>query len=133
MKKRLTYCITSVLLLVIEIIIGMYAHGFIRNYMGDVLVVILLYTLYRSIIPNWPKKWYVLPTVILIFAFSVEFLQLWGFCDRFDITNRLLRIIIGTGFSVEDLVSYAVGVLPCYTTEYIVKVKRRNYIEKDKT
>jgi hypothetical protein len=121
MKKRLFYGIATVILLIIEIIIGLYAHGWIRNYLGDVLVVILLYTLYRTIILEWPVKWYVLPTVILIFAFGVEFLQLWGFCDRFGITNRLLRIIIGTGFSIEDLVSYAIGIVPCYVVEYNIK------------
>ncbi|MCR4641217.1 MAG: DUF2809 domain-containing protein [Lachnospiraceae bacterium] len=52
------------------------------------------------------------------------FLQLWGFCDRFGITNRLLRIIIGTGFSVADLLCYAVGTVPCYVAEYSSKVKR---------
>ena len=123
MKKRLLYGIATVILLIIEVIIGLYAHGWIRNYLGDVLVVILLYTLYRTIIPEWLTKWYVLPTIILIFAFVVEFLQLWGFCDRFGITNRLLRIIIGTGFSVHDLVSYAIGIVPCYVVEYITKRK----------
>ncbi len=123
MKKRLIYGVSTVILLIVEIIIGLYAHGWIRNYLGDALVVILLYTLYRTIIPEWSAKWYVLPTVILVFAFVVEFLQLWGFCDRFGITNRLLRIIIGTGFSVEDLVSYAIGIVPCYITKYIEKVQ----------
>lgn len=89
---------------------------------GDVLVVILLYTLFRTVLPEWPGKWYVLPTVILLFAFAVEFLQLWGFCDRFGITNRLLRIIIGTGFSIADLLCYAVGIILCYVSEYITKV-----------
>ena len=119
MKKRLIYFIASIALLIIEILIGLYAHGWIRNYLGDVLVVILLYTLFRTVSPEWPGKWYILPTVILVFAFGVEFLQLWGFCDRFGITNRLLRIIIGTGFSLIDLLCYAVGILPCYVTEYI--------------
>ncbi len=121
MKKRLIYGVSTVILLIIEIIIGLYAHGWIRNYLGDVLVVILLYTLCRTVNSNWPAKWYVLPTVILIFAFGVEFLQLWGFCDRFGITNRLLRIIIGSGFSFEDLVSYAIGIVPCYVVEYMKK------------
>ena len=119
MKKRLIYGVSTVILLIIEIIIGLYAHGWIRNYLGDVLVVILLYTLCRTVNSNWPTKWYVLPTVILVFAFGVEFLQLWGFCDRFGITNRLLRIIIGTGFSIEDLVSYTIGIVPCYVVEYL--------------
>lgn len=116
--KRLIYGVATLLLLGIEIIIGLYAKGWIRNYFGDVLVVVLLYTLCRTISPDRPKKWFVLPTLILVFAFIVEFLQLWGFCDRFGITNRLLRIIIGTGFSVEDLISYTIGIIPCYIIEY---------------
>ena len=106
------------LLLGIEILIGLYATGWIRNYLGDVLVVVLIYTIIRTIRPVKPEKWYILPTAILIFAFAVEFLQLWGICDRFGITNKLLRIIIGTGFSVGDLASYAIGVLPCYVVEF---------------
>ena len=85
------------------------------------LVVILLYTIYRTISPDRPANWFVIPTVILIFSFAVEFLQLWGFCDRFGITNKLLRIIIGTGFSYIDLISYAVGIIPCYIIEFVSK------------
>ena len=60
---------------------------------------------------------------LLVFAFIVEFLQLWGFCDRFGITNKLLRIIIGTGFSKLDLVSYVIGILPCYYVELLLSRK----------
>ena len=112
------------MLLGTEIIIGIYAKGWIRSYLGDVLVVILIYSLIRTITPDKPDKWYILPTAVLIFSFVVEFLQLWGFCDRFGITNRLLRIIIGTGFLVVDLVSYAIGIIPCYVTEYIISRKK---------
>ena len=118
------------LLLGIEILIGIYASGWIRNYVGDVLVVVLLYTIIRTISPVKPDKWYLIPTAILLFAFAVEFLQLWGICDRLGITNKLLRIIIGTGFSIGDLVSYAIGVLPCYVVEYLVKSKTRVPAEK---
>ena len=120
-NKRLIYGLASLILLGIEILIGLYAHGWVRSYLGDVLVVILLYTLYRTISPGRPAKWFVLPTVILVFSFAVEFLQLWGFCDRFGITNKLLRIIIGTGFSYIDLISYAVGIIPCYIIEFVSK------------
>ena len=119
MKKRLIFGILSLILLGIEILIGLFATGWVRSYLGDVLVVILLYTIIRTISPDKPSKWFVLPTAILIFAFIVEFLQLWGFCDRFNITNKLLRIIIGTGFSVIDLVSYVVGIIPCFIVDYI--------------
>ena len=124
-RVRLVYCVVSAVLLGIEILIGIYAHGWIRNYLGDVLVVILLYTISRMISVEKPKRWYLLPTAILVFAFGVEFLQLWGFCDRFGITNRLLRIIIGTGFSVGDLLCYSIGIVPCYVVEYLLKRKGR--------
>ena len=119
--KRIVFGIASLLLFVAELLIGMYTHGFVRNYIGDVLVVILIYTLFRTVSPEKPKASFLLPTCILIFAFAVEFLQLWGFCDRFGIENRLLRIIIGTGFSIEDLVSYTVGIIPCYVAELFFK------------
>ena len=120
-NKRLIYGLASLILLGIEILIGLYAHGWVRSYLGDVLVVILLYTIFRTISSDRPAQWFVLPTVILIFSFAVEFLQLWGFCDRFGITNKLLRIIIGTGFSYIDLISYAVGIIPCYIIEFVSK------------
>ena len=120
-RKRLFFGIASLLLFVTELLIGLYAHGFVRNYIGDVLVVILIYTLFRTASPEKPKASFLLPACILVFAFAVEFLQLWGFCDKLGIENRLLRIIIGTGFSVEDLVSYFIGIIPCCVTELFFK------------
>lgn len=123
MRKRLFFGSAFILLLIMEILIGLYAVGWIRGSLGDILVVILLYTLFRTVWTDRPKQWYILPTAILIFAFCVEFLQLWGFCDRFGITNKLLRILIGTGFSVGDLLCYVLGSLPCYLVEYRMKGK----------
>ena len=129
--RRLVFGILSALLLGIEILIGLFAHGWVRAYLGDVLVVILIYTIVRTISPYSPKKWFALPTVILIFSFIVEFLQLWGFCDRFGITNQLMRIIIGTGFSVWDLVCYAVAVVPCYVGQYIIQKAKKHFVENN--
>ena len=121
--RRLIFGAVSVLLLGIEILIGLFAHGWVRMYLGDVLVVILIYTIVRTIIPYKNIKWFILPSAILIFAFAVEFLQLWGFCDRFGITNELLRIIIGTGFSPIDLACYLAGIIPCCISEFIIPKK----------
>ena len=87
----------SAVLFGIEVLIGLYASGWVRWYLGDVLVVILLYTLWRTVSPMKPKHGLLLPLGILIFAFAVEFLQRWGFCDKMHITSPLLRILIGTG------------------------------------
>lgn len=120
---RIIMLFLTVLLFITEIIIGMYASGWIRAYFGDVLVVILIYTMIRTVSPDKPKYGIVLPLGILIFSFIVEFLQLWGIADRLHITNKLMRIIIGTGFSTIDLICYATGTLPCFVIEYIMKHK----------
>lgn len=117
--RRLIFGILSVILLGIEVLIGLFAHGWVRSYLGDVLVVILLYTIVRTIVLR-KGKWFVIPTIILVFSFIVEFLQLWGFCDRFGITNEFLRIIIGTGFSWVDIACYCIGIIPCYVSEYLL-------------
>lgn len=122
--RRLIFGILSVILLGIEVLIGLFAHGWVRSYLGDVLVVILLYTIVRTIVLR-KGKWFVIPTIILVFSFIVEFLQLWGFCDRFGITNEFLRIVIGTGFSWIDIACYCIGIIPCYVSEYLLN--RRNH------
>ncbi len=124
-KLRLVFVITAVLLLITEVLIGVYASGWVRSYLGDVLVVILLYTLYRAVFIERPARWFVLPSIILLIAFGVEFLQLWGICDRLGIQNRFMRILLGTSFSAVDLVCYAIGCIPCYLAEFFTKKKKR--------
>ena len=108
MKQRVRIGMTAAaaVLFGIELLIGLFAHGFVRDSLGDVLVVMLLYALWRAVLPEKPSHGLLLPLGILLFSFAVEFLQLWGFCDKLHITNRLLRILIGTGFSVKDLLSH---------------------------
>lgn len=126
-KIRIVMGVLSVLLLGVEVLIGMFAHGWVRDSLGDVLVVVLLYTLCRMVSPEKPAYGLLLPAAILLFAFGVEYLQLWGFCDRLHITNKLLCIIIGTGFSVSDLLCYTIGALPCAAAElWLRRLTHRN-------
>lgn len=125
-RIRIGMGIASAVLLGIEILIGMYAHGWVRNQFGDVLVVILLYTICRTVSPEKPHFGLPLPVGILLFAFCVEFLQLWGFCDKLHITNHLLRIIIGTGYSNADMLSYTLGILPCIACEFLLRRIRKS-------
>ena len=120
-KMRLLFATVAVVLLIVEFIIAFYASGWIRNYLGDVLIVIFLYAFYRAVFIDRPSKWFVLPTIILLIAFGVEFLQLWGICNRLGIHNRYALILLGASFSVVDLICYAVGCIPCYLTEYLMK------------
>ena len=49
MKKRILYLIAFIILVGIEVLIGKFAHGFVRGYVGDMLVVMVIYTFIRII------------------------------------------------------------------------------------
>lgn len=111
MNKRTLYIIASMVLLGVEILIGTFASGWLRAYFGDVLVIILLYALIRSVLSKI-RYCGLLPTLLLIFCQIVEGLQAWGFADRMGITNELLRILISTSFAWGDVLSYCIGFIP---------------------
>ena len=71
--KRLCYAITTSVLLVIEVLIALFVHdNFVRPYIGDVLVVIVIYTFVRIFIP---EKCRLLPLWIFVFAVSMLYDQ----------------------------------------------------------
>ena len=125
MKKRILYAVATLLLLFIEVIIALYVHDdFIRPYIGDVLVVIVIYTFIRIIVP---EKCKLLPLYIFILATGVELLQLANIVEILGVAdNRFLKILIGSVFDIKDIVCYAVGcVILCITTSQNLKVMKR--------
>lgn len=125
MNKRWLYILLSIVLFLAEVLIGAFAHGWLRKYFGDVLVIILMYTMVRSVLPRI-RRCGLLPTLLLIFCQIVEGLQAWGFVDKMGITNHLLRILIGTSFSWIDVLCYGIGFVPLLVWEiYAVKRLKR--------
>lgn len=109
MKERLPYIAALLLLLGVEICIGVfYFNHFIRSYIGDVIIVWVLYCLFRSFVPRKFNS-YGVALGILVFSFIVEFLQKAHIADILGVENELLRIIIGTSYAAEDLWCYAAG------------------------
>ena len=97
MNKRLFYLIGFAIILAVEIIIGMYVHDrFVRPYMGDALVVVLIYCFIRIFIPKGLSQ---LPFYVFAFACFIEVLQYF----------QLVDIILGSTFDLKDIVSYAGG------------------------
>ena len=73
--KRIGYAIATVILLLTEVLIALYVHdAFVRPYIGDVLVVIVIYTFIRIFVPERCK---LLPLYVFIFAALVEALQMF--------------------------------------------------------
>ena len=108
MKKRILYAVATLFLLLIEVIIALYVHDdFIRPYVGDVLVVIVIYTFIRIIVP---EKCKLIPLFLFVFAAGVELLQLANIVEILGVAdNKFLKILIGSVFDIKDIVCYAVG------------------------
>ena len=104
--KRTGYFIAFAVILLIEILIGAFVHDqFIRPYLGDVLVTVLLCCLGRCILPKAEK---LLPLGIFLLALIVECAQLIHIPA---LEGTLLGIILGSTFDWMDLICYAVGCL----------------------
>lgn len=106
---RKNYFIVTILLFIIEVLIALYVRDrIIRPYVGDILVVILIYCFVRSFF-----KWPVLPVAlgVLLFAFFVETLQYLRIIEVLGLQDsNFFRIVIGTSFSWMDIVTYIIGI-----------------------
>ena len=108
--KRIKYLFATLILLAIEVMIAMFVHDkIIRPYVGDVLVVVVIYTFLRILIP---EKCGMLPLYIFVFAAMAEVLQYFHIVERLGLEgNRFLSVLIGTVFDIKDIVCYGVGCL----------------------
>ena len=128
MKKRLIYLIVTILILIIEVMIALFVHDkFVRPYIGDVLVTILICSFLRIFIPKGVK---LLPLYVFIFVAGVEVLQYFRIVELLGLSdNRFFSILIGTVFDVKDVVCYGVGCFIFFFCEIIIKCewKRLNH------
>ena len=101
----------SVVLFVCEVLIAVYAQGFVRNHLGDVLVVILLYCLIRTFFRGLGM---LLPVYIFLFAVLVETAQACRVNDMLSISpESALAVVTGTSFDWGDILCYAGGSAIC--------------------
>lgn len=108
MEKRIYYIILTIILLAVEVLIALFVHDqFVRPYIGDVLVVVVIYAFVRIWIPESVR---LLPLYVFLFAAGVEILQYFNIVELLGVQdNVFLRTIIGTSFDVKDLLCYAAG------------------------
>ena len=104
------YFLLAVILFIVEVLIALFLNDrIIRPYVGDVLVVILIYCFIRSFLST-P----VLPTAIatLIFAYLIEVLQYIRIVSRLGLEqNTLARTVMGTSFEWIDMLAYTLGII----------------------
>lgn len=107
LRFHLGYCLLALTIFLSEIVIAKYMNGWVRSYLGDVLVIIWLYSAIMSVVAL-NKKFVVLFT--LITAFTIEFGQYFKLTEWLGCApDSLAYIILGNTFSVEDLGCYVGG------------------------
>lgn len=106
--KRIIYGVMFLAFLLIEVMIAWYVHDdFIRPYVGDMLVVIVVYCFVRIFML---KKCRMLPLYVFLFAAGVEILQYFDLVGLLGLeSNRLVRIALGSVFDVKDIFCYGLG------------------------
>jgi hypothetical protein len=104
-----TYFALTVLLFCIEVLIALYVHdAIIRPYIGDVLVVILIYCFIKSFLEI---RVITAAVFVLLFSFGVETLQYLAIVDKLHLQNsNIACTVIGTSFSWIDILTYVIGI-----------------------
>lgn len=122
-KRRMTYAIVFFILVIVEVLIALFVRdSFIRPYIGDVLVVIVLYFGVRIAIPYRCRM---LPLYIFLFAALVEVLQYFRLVDALGLSNnRLFRVLLGSVFDVKDIICYGVGCIWLGLFEWRIRKNR---------
>lgn len=107
-------------LLAVEILIGRFVRGFVRAYVGDVLVIPLLYCFVRIF---YTRRSVWLPAAVGGLGILAEGLQYADLCGRLGIPKgSLLGILLGSSADIRDVICYAVGVGLIYAAEGLYAV-----------
>lgn len=109
LKFNRQYFVLAALLFGIEILIATFVHDqIIRPYIGDLLVVILIYCFIKSFI-NTPVL--ITALSVLAFSYTIETLQYFHIVNKLGLRESgMAAIIIGTSFEWTDLVAYTLGI-----------------------
>jgi hypothetical protein len=103
------YFAVATLIFIIEVAIALFARdNFVRPYLGDLLVVVLMYCVIKSFL-----RLHVLPVAVfvLVFSFTIEFLQYLHIVQKLGLQkSTIARTVIGTLFEWIDLLAYMAGI-----------------------
>jgi hypothetical protein len=115
----------AILIFFIEVLIALYIHDrFVRPYLGDVLVVILMYCFLKSFL-KLPVL--IVALFVLIFSFTIELLQFLNIVEKLGLEkSKIARTVIGTSFSWIDLLTYIIGITILLAVEKYCTKKAKN-------
>jgi hypothetical protein len=112
MKKylNLKYLVIFIILFTIETLIAIFIHDkIIRPYIGDILVIVLVYSFIRIFLKKTIR---LLPLYVFLFAAIVELSQYFNLVDVMHLNkNKVLSIMLGSTFDIKDIICYFIGMI----------------------
>lgn len=104
------YFMFTVILFITEVLIALFLHdSFVRPYVGDFLVVILIYCFVKNFLNISVIK---LAIATLLFAYLVEMLQHFQLVNYLGLQNsQLAKTILGSSFEWSDMLAYTLGII----------------------
>ncbi len=108
MNINIKYFIAFIVLFIIEVVIALFINDkIIRPYIGDILIIVLMYTFIKSFIK---KEIRFLPIYLFVFAAFIEIIQYINILGLIGLeNNKVLKIIIGSTFDIKDILCYLIG------------------------
>lgn len=102
------YASYTVILFLVEVFIAIFINdSFIRPFIGDVLVVILIYCLVKTF---WRIRYSTAALSVLAFACTIEILQYFKLVDVLGLQKyQPIAIAIGSTFDWKDIIAYVIG------------------------
>lgn len=119
-RSRIIYGILFLVILITEICIALFVRdNFIRPYVGDMLVTVLICCFMRVVFPVKVKA---MPVYVFLFSALVEIGQYFDFVKLLGLDDNLfISTLLGRTFSFADLICYAVGCAAFAVFDYIIK------------
>jgi hypothetical protein len=123
---NLKYFLLAIIFFITEVFIALFVHdGFIRPYVGDYLVVMLIYCAVKTFVKAAPLK---TAAGVLIFSYVIEVLQYLDIVERPGLSgNVIAKTVIGYGFEWWDILAYTLGVITILIMEQQTKKFYKGY------
>lgn len=117
LRLNTRYLLYATILFIIEVLIALYVHdNFVRPYVGDYLVVMLMYAFVRAFVASDLRLTLL---GVLMFSYVIEILQYLNIVERLGLgSNELARTVIGTSFHWYDILAYTLGILTVLWMEF---------------
>jgi hypothetical protein len=118
------FLLLTIILFLVEVCIALFVEDtIIRPFVGDVLVVILMYCFGRIFLNITGRK---LAVGVLLFACTIEILQYFDYVRLLGLeNNRALSVILGRTFEWLDFAAYLTGFVVILAAEKIVQRREK--------